>query len=55
MTYKYLTICLVIFSGIFSSYSESGIKLVENNSSKYNIVISAQPTEVEKHSAEELQ
>ncbi|MGA9292971.1 MAG: DUF4838 domain-containing protein, partial [Ignavibacteriaceae bacterium] len=55
MIYKYLITCLIIFSGIFSSYPESGIKLIENNSSKYDIVISAQPTEVEKHSAEELQ
>ncbi|MEJ2615837.1 MAG: DUF4838 domain-containing protein [Ignavibacteriaceae bacterium] len=55
MIYKYLTICLIIFSGIFSSYPESGIRLIEHHSSKYNIIIPAQPTEVEKHSAEELQ
>ena len=55
MIFKYLKITLIIFLGIFFSSCESGISLVKNHSSKYKIVIPSQPTEVEKHSAEELQ
>lgn len=55
MFFKYLASGLLFFLGLFFSSSESGLSLVENHLSKYNIVIPSQATGVEKHSAEELQ
>lgn len=55
MIFKYLNITLIIFLGVYFYSCESGISLVKNHSSRYNIVIPSKPTDVEKHSAEELQ
>lgn len=55
MLYKTLSILLLFFLEVFPSYGKPGIILVKDNSSSYNIVIPSQPTQVEKHAAEELQ
>ncbi len=45
----------VIVLGIFISACKSEFSLIENNASKYKIVIPSQSTKIEKHAAEELQ
>ncbi len=55
MVLKILHVVSIITFGLFFTAFNSDITLVKDNSSKYNIVIPSQPTEIEKHSAEELQ
>ncbi|MBK8946867.1 MAG: DUF4838 domain-containing protein [Ignavibacteriae bacterium] len=50
----YVFVISILFIAIISG-CKSEIELVENNSSKYNIVISENANDIEKHSAEELQ
>ncbi len=55
MAIKILQTASLIFFSLFITAFNSNIMLVSNNTSKYNIVISLKPTEIEKHAAEELQ
>jgi len=51
--YSILIFMLVI--SVIISANNSNITLIENNSSEYKIVISSNPTKVERYSAEEMQ